>query len=410
MKVPDQPEINIGLVGHVDHGKTTLTQRLTGEWTDRHSEELKRGISIRLGYADAAVYKCPDCPEPQCYSVKETCPNCEKKGEFLRAVSFVDSPGHETLMATMLSGASLMNGALLLIASTEPCPQPQTREHLMGLEISGVENLVVVQSKIDIVSDADAGENHEQIVAFLKETPWGDAPVIPVSAHHEVNLDFLLMAIEHRMPTPELRADAPARMFVARSFDVNKPGIPPEKIRGGVVGGSLIQGKVEVGDDLEICPGREVEAAGAKHWENLHSEVTSLFSGGEDRKEGRPGGLLAIGTQLDPSLTKSDALRGRVAGQAGALPEALDGLTMDLELMDRVVGAAEELAVEDVKSNEPLMLNVGTATTVGVVRSSRNHTADVALKIPVCAEPGQRAAVSRRIGGKWRLIGHGTIQ
>ncbi|HYA54160.1 MAG TPA: GTP-binding protein, partial [Thermoplasmata archaeon] len=135
MKVPRQPEVNIGLVGHVDHGKTTLTQALTGEWTDRHSEELKRGISIKLGYADAAFYKCPNCPEPSGYSVEPKCPSCGGEAKFLRAVSFVDAPGHETLMATMLSGAAIMDGALLLVAANEHCPQPQTREHLYALDI-----------------------------------------------------------------------------------------------------------------------------------------------------------------------------------------------------------------------------------------------------------------------------------
>jgi len=73
MKVPGQPEVNIGVVGHVDHGKSTLTERLTGERTDRHSEEIKRGISIRLGYADMAIYKCPKEPEPACYQNTEMC-------------------------------------------------------------------------------------------------------------------------------------------------------------------------------------------------------------------------------------------------------------------------------------------------------------------------------------------------
>ena len=179
MKVPEQPEVNIGMIGHVDHGKTTLTKALTGEWTDRHSEELRRGISIRLGYADAAIYKCPKCEEPKCYTVAKECSVCGEKTEFLRAVSFVDAPGHETLMATMLSGAALMDGALLLIAANEKCPQPQTKEHLMGLAISGVENVIIVQNKIDIVEPEAAKENYQQIKDFLKGTVAEDSPIIP---------------------------------------------------------------------------------------------------------------------------------------------------------------------------------------------------------------------------------------
>ena len=182
MNVPAQPEANIGMIGHVDHGKTTLTKMLTGEWTDRHSEEIKRGISIRLGYADASFFKCPDCPEPECYSVEPECPKCGTKGEFLRAVSFVDSPGHETLMATMLSGAAIMDGALLLIAANEECPQPQTKEHLMGLTITGVENIVIVQNKMDIVDQERNRESYEEIRGFIDGTIAENSPIIPLSA------------------------------------------------------------------------------------------------------------------------------------------------------------------------------------------------------------------------------------
>ena len=158
MSFPKPPEVNIGMIGHVDHGKTTLTQRLTGKWTDEHSEELKRGISIRLGYADVAFYKCPKCNEPECYCAKKTCPILKVLQNYLRVVSFVDAPGHETLMATMLSGAAIMDGAVLVIAANEPCPQPQTREHLAALDIVGVKNILIVQNKIDLVSEKDAVE------------------------------------------------------------------------------------------------------------------------------------------------------------------------------------------------------------------------------------------------------------
>jgi translation initiation factor 2 subunit 3 len=410
MKVPEQPEINIGMIGHVDHGKTTLTKALSGEWTDRHSEEIKRGISIRLGYADVAFYKCPNCDLPKAYTNEPTCKDCGGEAKFLRAVSFVDAPGHETLMATMLSGAAMMNGALLLIASNEPCPQPQTKEHLMALTIIGVEKIIIVQNKIDLVSREEALENYRQIKNFVKGTIAENAPIIPVSAHHDVNIDKLIEAIETHIPTPRLDSKKPSRMNVARSFDINIPGSSPETLKGGVLGGTLMQGILDIGDEIEVSPGRKVESGGKVSWEQITTTVESLHAGGLELERAKPGGLIAIGTKLDPSLTKSDGLTGRVVGKPGTLPTMLHKFKMSTHLLDRVVGTAEDLAVENIKTNEPLMLSVGTATTVGVVTSAREETSEVALKIPVCAEEDQRVAISRKISGKWRLIGYGIIK
>ena len=192
----NKPHVNIGTIGHVDHGKTTLTKALSGEWTDRHSEELKRGISIRLGYADVAFYKCPECQGPAAFGTTKKCKACGADAEFLRAVSFVDAPGHETLMATMLSGAALMDGALLLVAANEKCPQPQTKEHLMALSIIGIENIIIVQNKIDIVSREQAIENYKQIKEFVKGTIAENAPIVPISANSGVNIDMLIKTIE----------------------------------------------------------------------------------------------------------------------------------------------------------------------------------------------------------------------
>ncbi len=410
MKVPSQPETNIGMIGHVDHGKTMLTKALTGEWTDRHSEEVKRGISIRLGYADVAFYKCKNCEGPECYSNQPTCPNCKGECELLRSVSFVDAPGHETLMATMLSGAAIMNGALLLVAANEECPQPQTREHLMALSIIGVDKIIVVQNKIDIVSKEEAKKNYAEIQAFIKGTIAEKAPIIPISAHHDVNIDMLIEAIEKKIPTPKWDKSKPARMYIARSFDVNVPGTKLPSLKGGVVGGSLTQGKLKIGDELEILPGRKVEVGSKTSWESIATKVRSLYAGGLSLDVAGPGGLIAIGTGLDPSLTKSDSLVGRIAGVPGSLPPVLNELTFRTELMKRVVGVSSDLAVDNLKTNEPLMLSVGTATTVGVVTSGRSDSAEVSLKIPVCVEKNQRIAISRRISGKWRLIGYGVVK
>ena len=410
MSLPKQPEINIGMIGHVDHGKTTLTQRLTGKWTDEHSEELKRGISIKLGYADAAFYKCTKCDEPKCYCTKPKCPACGSPAELLRVVSFVDAPGHETLMAIMLSGATIMDGAVLVIAANEPCPQPQTREHLTALDISGIKNIVIVQNKIDLVTEKNAVKNYEQILKFVKGTVAEGAPIIPVSAHQDINVDVLIKAMEEKIPTPDHDNDKPPIMYTARSFDINKPGSRPNDLLGGVIGGSLIQGVLKKGDEIEICPGRRIESKGKKEIESITTIVDSLFTGGKSVNEATPGGLIAIGTDLDPARTKSDSYAGKVIGKPKDLPPIMDGFNLSINLLKRVVGTIEEKNVDPIKTNEPLMLTIGTATTVGIVKEFHGEIVGVKLKLPVCAQMGQRIAISRRIDGRWHLIGYGEIQ
>ncbi|PGF16610.1 translation initiation factor IF-2 subunit gamma [Natrinema sp. CBA1119] len=403
-----QPEVNIGLVGHVDHGKTTLVQALSGSWTDQHSEEMKRGISIRLGYADATFRYCEGADEPECYTVEEECPD-GSESEPLRTVSFVDAPGHETLMATMLSGASLMDGAVLVVSANEPVPQPQTEEHLMALDIIGIDNIVIAQNKVDLVDAETARNNYEQIKEFVEGTVAEDAPIVPVSAGQEVNLDLLIQAIEEEIPTPERDPDTDARMHVARSFDINKPGTTAKDLAGGVLGGSLVRGELEVGDDIEIRPGREVEEGGQSEYVPIQTSIRSLQAGGETVDTVTPGGLLGVGTKLDPSLTKGDALAGRMAGPPGTLPPTWNEFTMDVDLLERVVGAEQGETVDEISTGEPLMMTVGTATTVGSVTSARSGECEVKLKRPVAADPGTKIAINRRIGARWRLIGLGTL-
>ena len=408
MKVPKQPEINIGMIGHVDHGKTTLTRALSGEWADRHSEEVKRGISIRLGYADVAFYKCPVCEGAAAYGTSPKCAKCGADTEFLRAVSFVDAPGHETLMATMLSGAALMDGAILLVASNEKCPQPQTKEHLMALSIVGIDKIIIVQNKIDIVTREQAVENYRQIKEFVKGTIAEDAPIVPISANSGVNIDKLIETIEtHIVATTVRDTESPALMHVARSFDINSPGTRPKDLKGGVLGGSLIQGVLKVGDEVEVAPGIR-DQSGKMH--RVVTKITSLVAGGKSVKKVGPGGLISIGTSLDPSITKSDGLTGRMVGIPGSLPEVVNDFAMKTVLLDRVVGSSSDLRVDEIKSNEPLMLSIGTATTIGVVKSGKSGSIQVNLKIPVCVVKGQRVAISRRISSKWRLIGYGIVE
>jgi translation initiation factor 2 subunit 3 len=408
--LPKQPEVNIGTMGHVDHGKTTLVQALTGVWASRHSEELKRGITIKLGYADMPIYKCPNCEPPKNYSTQPVCPNCSSKATFARAVSFVDAPGHEALMATMLSGAAIMDGALLVIAADEPCPQPQTREHLAAADVIGINNIVIVQNKIDIVDEKRAHKSYDEIKRFAKGTVAENAPIIPVSAQHRVNIDVLIQAMEQFIPTPKRDETKPPLMYIVRSFDINKPGTPIDKLEGGIIGGTVLQGKIAVGDQIEIRPGILTEKEGKNNYDPLISEIVSLQAGGKNVDEAHCGGLLGVGTLLDPSSSKADGLTGNIAGKSGMLPPTLFELTMETHILEQAVGTKELTKIEEVGMNETLLLHVGAAITVGKVSSVTKAAATTKLVRPVCAQTGSRVAISRKIAGRWRLIGYGLIK
>jgi len=403
-----KPEINIGLVGHVDHGKTTLTQCLSGKWTDTHSEEVKRGITIRLGYADSIIRKIPGKKPPECFTIKKEVDG--KETEIVRKISFVDAPGHESLMATMLSGANIMDGALLLIAANEQCPQPQTREHLMALEISGIKNVIILQNKVDLVPTERVQRHYKQIKEFLKNTSYADAPVIPISAQHNVNVDFVLDAIEKFIPTPERKASDEFIMFIARSFDLNKPGTAINKLTGGVLGGSVASGKLVVGETVEIKPGQVIEEHNQLTTKPLTTKIVSLMTGGDQVDEISPGGSVAIMTELDPSVVKGDHLTGHLIGRPGKLPPVWANLTLEFSLLERVVGSKDDQQVEPLKQNEVLMLNVNSAATVGIITGLSNKEVVMRLRLPICAAVGARVTLSRRVENRFRLIGYGIIK
>jgi translation initiation factor 2 subunit 3 len=400
-----QPCVNIGTAGHVDHGKTTLVESITGVWTSGHSEELRRGITIKVGYADAAFYKCKDCPPPICYSTQPECKNCGQKSEFERVVSFVDSPGHESLMANMLSGAALMDGAILVTAANEKVPQPQTREHLLALQTLGIQQIVLVQNKVDLVSYEETIENYKQIKNFVKGSVADTAPIIPVSAQHKLNIDALIEAIQINIKTPDRSKNSEPLMHVLRSFDINKPGLPIGEVKGGVIGGSLIQGDFETGDEIEIRPGLYDEKKGK--YEPIMSKISSLGTGAGIVQVVKPGGLVALGTTLDPYIVKSDSLIGSLVGLPDSLPPDIYDVTIELNLFETAVGTQELVKVDPIKIKESLRLNIGTAATLGTVTRIKDHTVEIKLKKPVCMVSNNRVAISRRIADRWRLIGSG---
>ena len=411
--IKQQAECNIGLVGHVDHGKTTLVKSLTGDWTDRHSEEQERGISIKLGYSNATILYCPSCDQYTTAHLNEinrikgqprfVCSDCKGNLEFKRNISFVDAPGHEILMATMLSGASLMDGACLLIAADEQCPQPQTREHLAALNIAGITNIIILQNKIDAISKEQAMENYQQIKEFIKGTVAENAPIIPISAVFRANMHLVVRAFEEIIPSPEYKESNSFQFLIARSFDINRPGKEITDLRGGVIGGSVLKGVIEMGDQIEIKPGIRVK----DEYIPIKSTVVSISQGNNTLQTAKPGGLIGLGTRLDPALTKGDHLIGHLVGSPGTLPEVITEVELKVNLLDKVIGSEVQMNVQPLKHGERLLLVVGTEKTGGTVTKILKNSTVIKLTPPICPPEDFIYAISRIINRRYRLIGYG---
>ncbi len=383
------PMLNIGTVGHIDHGKTTLVYKLTGKFTDTHSEELKRGITIKLGYADA-IYENPKTHEK-------------------RYISFVDAPGHEMLMATMLSGAAMLDAALLVIAANEGI-KPQTREHLIALQAKNVKNIIIIQNKIDLVTKEQALENYKKIKEFVKGTIAENAQIIPISAQQNINIDKIKEEIM-KIPIPERDLKSKPIFLIARSFDINRPGTILNKVHGGVIAGILKQGTLKIGDEIEIKPGSYEKKANQFIYQTLTTNIISIRRGNDSIETATPGGSLAFETELDNILTKTDSLSGCITSKKGELPNIADKIKIKFNLFKEVLGANESIKVENLKPSELIMLSVNTGITVGMIKTvnPKDNTAEVRLRIPIVPIKSENIGLARNINNHWRLIGYAEM-
>ena len=310
-------------------------------------------------------------------------------------------------MANMLSGSALMDGALLLVAANEKVPRPQTKEHLLALQTLGITEIVIVQNKVDLISYADALANYEDIERFTSKTKAANSPIIPVSSQSNLNTDALISAIESTIKTPARNEESDAVMHVLRSFDVNRPGSQINNIKGGVIGGSLTKGTLQIGDEIEIKPG--IVTSKRARYVPIVTEIVSLGTSAGTVKSVKPGGLVAVGTKLDPAMTRRDSLIGSVIGKPDTLPENATQTKITVNLFDSVVGSDNETKVTPIKGGEMLRLNIGTAPILSKVTRVKREEITVEFRRPVCIFDSENVAISRRIADRWRLIGAGTI-
>ncbi|OAA61206.1 translation initiation factor ef-2 gamma [Niveomyces insectorum RCEF 264] len=420
-----QATINIGTIGHVAHGKSTVVKAISGVQTIRFKNELIRNITIKLGYANAKIYQCDNeaCPRPTCYrsykSDKEVDPPCERPGcggtyRLRRHVSFVDCPGHDILMSTMLSGAAVMDAALLLIAGNEACPQPQTSEHLAAIQIMKLDKVIILQNKVDLMREETAQQHHASILKFIRGTVAAKSPIVPISAQLKINVDAVLDNLVNSIPVPPRDFTMDPQMIVIRSFDVNKPGAEVDDLKGGVAGGSILHGVLKLDDEIEIRPGLVTrDETGQLHCTPIFSRIVSLNSESNDLKYAVPGGLIGVGTHIDPTLCRADRLVGFVLGLKGRLPDIYSEIEVNFYLLRRLLGVrtadGKQAKVEKLAKNEAIMVNIGSTSTGAKVAAIKNDAAKLVLTSPTCTNVGEKVALSRRIDKHWRLIGWATI-
>eukprot|EP01029_Cantina_marsupialis_P002705 TRINITY_DN125752_c0_g1_i2.p1 TRINITY_DN125752_c0_g1~~TRINITY_DN125752_c0_g1_i2.p1 ORF type:complete len:511 (-),score=155.43 TRINITY_DN125752_c0_g1_i2:115-1647(-) len=461
--ISNQATLNLGMIGHVAHGKTSTVKSLTGINTVKFEQELRRNITIRLGYANAKIYRC-SCEAPSCFKTEGSscrddlkCPDCKEPMRLVRHVSFVDCPGHDILMSTMLNGAAVMDACVLVIDASQPVPQPQTREHLAAVEVMEIKDLLVLQNKLDLIEKETARKKMEEITEFQRGTLAEKASVVPCVAITGINFDVITEYLATKIPVPPRDFTSSPLMIIIRSFDVNKPGTTVDGLVGGVAGGSgrilllvvlaytnishfcfgvhamrildycfffffpVIKGVLRVGDDIEIRPGLSTkDSRGRYRCKRLLSRIVSLNTEKNPLRYAVPGGLIGVGTLMDPTLTRQDRLVGNMLGKPGQLPPVFSEIEIEYYLLKRLVGVKAASAEEDKKTKvkklqkgEVLQVNVAARQTMAKVAQmfKRDGKAYVNLSLtkPVCAAVEDRMAISRRVDNHWRLIGWARI-
>ena len=308
-----------------------------------------------------------------------------------------------------------MDAALLLIAGNEPCPQPQTSEHLAAVEIMKLQHIIILQNKVDLIREQAAEEHWQDIVNFVKGTVADGAPIVPISAQLRYNIDAVNEYIVKRVPVPLRDFTASPRLIVIRSFDVNKPGAEIDELKGGVAGGSILSGVLRLGQEIEVRPGIVTkDAEGKIHCRPIYSRIVSLLAEQNPLQFAVPGGLIGVGTKIDPTLCRADRLVGQVLGEVGKLPAIYTELEINYFLLRRLLGVKsddkKQTKVQKLAKNEVLMVNIGSTSTGGRVMSVKADLAKIFLTSPACTEVGEKIALSRRIDKHWRLVGWGSVR
>lgn len=281
-----------------------------------------------------------------------------------------------------------------------------------------------MQNKIDIIikDTNQCIKQQEDIKKFIDGTVAQGAPIIPISAQLGYNIEAVVDYV-CRIPIPMRDFVSPPQMIIIRSFDVNKPGQNAEDLKGGVAGGTILKGVLKVGDKISIRPGliTKNQRTGAVQCREIESQIISLQADENLLMYAVPGGLIGVGMKVDPFITRSDSLVGQIIGHPGNMPEVLSEIEVAYFLLKRLLGvkSTDRSAAQDgekknkvssLKQDEILMINVGSQSLAGKVVQVKKDSVRIEFLKPVCANIGDKIAMSRRVDNNFRLIGWGEIK
>jgi translation initiation factor 2 subunit 3 len=403
----NQPLINIGMIGHVSDGKSTLTKCLTQLQTQKFSKEIESNITIRLGYANARIYKCPNCISPSCYysvgtNLKDsTCKHCKTQGELMNHVSFVDCPGHNSFMGTMLNGTSVMDYTITVeSAVNKTFPAPQTIQHLSAVEYNNIQNIGMILNKIDLVPEITTIEKVDELKKFLQNYNCKNIPIIPMSATFDINVDIVCEMLAHLKVPPRELESSKLRMNIIRSFNINLPGTQIDNLKGGIVGGSIVKGTINLNDEVYIYPGMIYENS----YEPLKAKILTIFSEKKSLESAIPGGLIAIGLDIDPGLTGDDALVGNVIKKTNT---DIGYVTKNLDLKINFFEGFNNKVFNN-ESSKQIILNVNTNNIQGeIIENKENDIFKFVLKKPIYIEQEDKITVSIKLHEGLQVVGTG---
>lgn len=408
--IKNQATMNIGCIGHVSHGKSSVVRLLSGVKTQKHKKELERNITIKLGYANFKIWYCPKT-RGIFYSsgniMEKVHPENNTELILLRQCSFVDCPGHESFMTTMIGGTSVMGCAFLLIdASCMDVPQLQTYEHLMVVSNTDIKDIFILQNKIDLVNDNnDLIDNKNKIKEFVNGSVAQDSPIIPISAQFGMNVDEVCKHIINSIPIEITTINEPLYMPIIRSFDANKPKTMYDKIIGGIIGTSVQKGVLNVGEYIQISPGIVTKKGDKVICTPIITKVISICSEQNKLDRALPGGLIGIGTTMDSYLCGSNRLVGQLVGKVNSMPEIYKIIELDIKLLKRA-----DLEKTKYKEGEVIKLCIHGYNNNGIIIEKLSKKRfKVKLDIPISCNLGEDIAIMKKIDDRFILYSMGKI-